>query len=206
MKRILSVLTAALIAVMLSGCSLDFLTEDHGGKTEVIEYVYSYYDAEKGDTEGESPFSYCYATLDKTERRWYKQFLDAAEEMKKGFINLGKCGAYTEKDINRVYTAMLYDHPEIFWMPYTYVIVYGGKMTDTKIAFDYSSDKYSAKYTVEKSRRDGMREQLSNKVDTLVSQAEKYDSDYEKEKFFNDVICSGTEYAETGFRIPLTVH
>lgn len=198
MKKILSVLLAAVIALMLSGCTFDLFTEDRGGKTEVIEYVYSYYDFKKGDTEGESPFSYCYATLGKTERRWYKQFLNAAEEMKKGFINLGKCGAYSEKEINRVYTAMLYDHPEIFWMPYTYVIVFGGSSMDTKIAFDYSNDKYSAKYTVEKSMRDGMREALQDKVDTLISEAEKYETEYEKEKFFNDVICAGTEYVVTG--------
>lgn len=197
MIKLLALLAAAVIAVALSGCSIGDIFGDYGGKTEVIEYVYSYYDIPKGDTEGESPYSYCYATLDNTERKWYKQFLNAAEEMKKGFINIGNCGSYTEKDINRVYTAVLYDHPDIFWMPYTYVIIYNGSKGDTKIAFDYENNKYSARYAVEKSERDSMREQLRNRVDELVAEAEKYGSEYEKEKFFNDAVCAGTEYAET---------
>ncbi len=95
-----------------------------------------------------------------------------------------KCTLKIDDEIlSEVFTAVLYDNPEIFWIKTDYKYFdYGNKVT-FKPNYSYSREE-TIQYTT----------QLNNKVNEILSQASFCVTDYEKELYFHDYICENTTY------------
>lgn len=145
-------------------------------------------------------FNSCYNELNSKQQKIYRMLYSAAKQMPSGFFKLCENYKNSNKDISVAYQAMLNDHVEIFWMPSTYVLGYlsNSGREYVLIAFDYDGPKNSAHYSVNKKQRDNMVEQLQTAVESILSVANSFDDDYEKELYFNDFICNNTEYTLEG--------
>ena len=142
----------------------------------------------------------CYKKLNDTQKEIYKTIYAISEQMPKGFINLGEATQNVESDIAIAYSAFLNDCVEVFWMPNKYII--GRYKNNFKeqmsIAFSSSNSDKQLDYIVSKDKRNVMKDLLEDFVNDVVNKAQNLSSVYEKEKFFNDRICSRTEYKKNG--------
>ncbi len=149
-------------------------------------------------------FLSCYNSLDKEQRKIYNKIYSISEEMPADPTFL--CGEYEAvlKDVAISYRALLNDHPEIFWMPESYLLTKTegkGYKKNINIDFDYENDEGKRiTYLANKETRDKMQKTLKSKVEEIVAKAEKEKDEFGKEKFLNDYICKNTEYTgDDGF-------
>lgn len=100
----------------------------------------------------------------------------------KGFEE--KCSLKIERGaLSDVFTAVLYDNPEIFWVKTDYQYFIYGKNIIFKPNYLYTQDE-AIIYSNE----------LNNKVNEILNLASSCSSDYDKELFFHDYICQNTVY------------
>lgn len=134
---------------------------------------------------------------------YYYNQLD--EEAKDAYIKMyasvksfdEKCTLKIDDDtLSKVFTAVLYDNPEIFWLKTDYKYFnYGGKVV-FKPNYTYSEDE-AIQYSIE----------LNNKVNEILNKASFCVTDYEKELFFHDYICKNVVYdMETFGNVGASVH
>lgn len=203
MKKLICFFLTAILCFSLCGCSLDEL----GTASEVFSSFQSQMEAlilensnvveiEVEEYYVWSPeFDACYNSLNSKQRKLYKVFYAAAEQMPDGFIKLCEDYADVTRDIHLAYTAMLNDNTEIFWMPNTYLIgTIKGSTNTINIAFNHTEKDNSVSYTVSRKERDQKRKELENKVDEALELVSGLDDQYKIEKIFNDYICANTSY------------
>lgn len=88
-----------------------------------------------------------------------------------------------EKDMKEVFTAVLYDNPDIFWVDFKYeYMVYSDSVA------------FSPKYRLTESEIKTMQDSVNDKIDEIMAEVDKLDSEYEKELFIHDYIVENTEY------------
>lgn len=88
-----------------------------------------------------------------------------------------------DETLSTVFTAVLYDNPDVFWIKTDYKYYDLGNKVVFKPNYSYSKEE-AIQYSL----------QLNNKVNEILSQASFCVSDFEKELFFHDYICSATIY------------
>lgn len=189
MKRVTALLLCIVLILNLCGCAVaDFF----GSLTIITEVatVEEYYIV--------SPqFDACYNTLNSKQKKIYRILYSAANEMTDGYFSVGKNYDGVKTDISLAYKALIYDHPEFFWMPSVYLVSKKDNIispADAVVSFNRSTGKTSASYLVKKSERDKMQAELDKKVDEILSKVKPNLNEYEIEKFFNDYICENTVY------------
>lgn len=195
MRKLVALILSLIIAVLMCGCSAEDASSVLSGIIDAdfliteVQTVEEYYIVSPEQDA-------CYNSLNKRQKEMYKIFYSAAQQMTDGFFRL--CQSYdgVKTDIALAYSALLRDHTEIFWMPNVYLVSEskGVFSKDTVVSFDYSDNERKVSYAVTKEQRDIMKATLEEKVEEILKEAEKFNSDYEKEKFFNDYICQNTEY------------
>ncbi len=84
---------------------------------------------------------------------------------------------------NKIYNAVSYDNPELFWISYNYKYSY--TPSTVTIDLDYKVDKKEAKETTKK---------LEKVIQDILDEASKFSTDYDKEKYFHDYICKNVVY------------
>ncbi len=206
MKKIFCFLLALILTFSACGCSAlkDFNVSD----------VKEYLDNTKLDSFGETsslaeidydePFVYNtyydsgYTSLTEKQRGLYEDLYLIALQMPNGYVRLSDYYDDYYTDVGIAYNAMINDHPDFFWMPYTYIVA---DMTDSAgkyicIAFEIDDGESKNEYLVKKSNRDQMRQQLDAKIDEIIKLSKEYTGEYQKEKFLNDYICENTVYDE----------
>lgn len=164
---------------------------DSQNEVEIEEVGEEYYEI--------SPeFDSCYNSLDSNQRKLYKVIGSLCEEMPTEPVKVCTDYEASSRDITMAYRAFLNDHPEVFWMPDAYVLSKtegNGYKKNINIEFDYENeDGEQVTYIVNKENRDKMRDEFTKKVEEIVAQANTYDDEFSREKFFNDYICENTEY------------
>ena len=109
MKRVLAFALTAVMLFSLCSCS-------------ILNYISSVKTVGSIDFEP-SKYDTCYYTLNEQQQEIYKVLYNCALLMPEGFVTV--CDKYEgdEVDLNVAYTAMLYDNPQIFWMPVTYMMI-----------------------------------------------------------------------------------
>lgn len=148
----------------------------------------------------EPEFDSAFKSLDYNQQEIYKMLYAISLEMPDGFVKLYKRYDNVNRDISVAYNALLYDHTEIFWMPYTYILSeysYGGKIY-TAIAFNYEGKNGNTNYSIKKSEREKMQNAFDKRIEEILKETKNLNSEYEKEKFFNDYICENTNYVTDG--------
>ncbi len=195
MKKLTALVLSFIIAVFMCGCSIEDASSALGGIIDgnflitEVETVEEYYIV--------SPeYNACYNALSGRQKKIYKVFYSAAIGMTDGFFRVSESYDEVKTDIALAYTALLRDHAEIFWLPNQYLVSELGNVfyNETVVAFNYSGNEKKVSYAVTKEERDTMKEALDKKVDEILLKAEDFETEYEKEKFFNDYICENTEY------------
>lgn len=134
-------------------------------------------------------------SLNAKQKEHYSKLYSMAVDMTEGFINLGATYADINNDVAVAYRALLYDFPELFWMPSTYAIGDNGK-NETCVAFKFSQNGQSSDYLIQKSQKAGMEAQLNAAVNAILS---KCNGDiYSNELTIHDSICSAVDYVNSG--------
>ena len=88
-----------------------------------------------------------------------------------------------EEDLKDVFTAVLYDNPDMFWVDYEYdYMVYSDSVA------------FSPKYRLTEDEVKTMQDSVNDKIDEIITEVNKLDSDYEKELYIHDYIIENTEY------------
>ena len=88
-----------------------------------------------------------------------------------------------EEDLMDVFTAVLYDNPDMFWVDYEYdYMVYSDSVA------------FSPKYRLTEDEVKTMQDSVNDKIDEIMTEVNKLDSDYEKELYIHDYIIENTEY------------
>ncbi len=105
-----------------------------------------------------------------------------------------------ESDIRVALHAVAYDHPEYFWMPKTYSYQistdkYTKLMTAVEAGFTfYSGNSERGFYNVTADEKQAMQAELDAKIEEILTQARRLDSDFEKERFIHDYLCENITY------------
>ena len=139
-----------------------------------------------------------YTALNEKQRDIYENLYLIALQMPLGYVRL--CDNYEGffTDVSIAYNAMINDHPDFFWMPYTYIV---GEMETVSgsyisIAFEVDDGANQNRYLVPCSEREAMYKRLNSKVEEIVIGAKRCKTDYAKTEFLNDYLCENTEYDE----------
>lgn len=205
MKKVLSFLLAAQLILLTSGCSF---YEDIG-VSEIIEVVESEIEniietVPTGEINYDEAFVYNtyydsgYTALSDKQRVLYEDLYLIALDMTEGYIKLcyNYDGYYT--DIGIAYNAMINDHPDFFWMPYTYIVAEAVDVNGSyiSIAFEVDDGKNQNRYLVKREEREEMLEDFNAKIGYITAEAKKHSGEYEKVQFLNNYLCDNTEYDE----------
>ncbi|MEE3343576.1 MAG: transglutaminase domain-containing protein [Bacilli bacterium] len=123
-----------------------------------------------------------YGMLSNNEKAIYKQFYANVKNLKTTFVpvvDIDKNG------INRSFVALFYDHPEFFWLDtsYSYKYTKTGRCVQIIIKFNDTINDIG----ISKSKF----EAASNEI---ISGANRYNSNYDKEKYVHDALIKNTSY------------
>ena len=183
----LTVITA--MAFSLSGClgdgGYDFETTTSKVSSETVPttakpYVRTEFDPVK------NPY---YAMLDETCKDAYSQIY---EQLAKGNQKFEITVELNTDQLTSAIDAILYDHPELFWLDNTYGYSYE---PDTGSIKELSFNFFDFADTPEKLA--AAQAEFNNTVDTIIAQALNYPTFIERELFIHDYICQNTEYDVT---------
>ncbi len=143
---------------------------------------------------------YCYGKLTEVQKKAYTKILDAVVEMPERYIDIEEADKITERDIYVATIALKNDHPELFWLPYAWYI---GKTHTEHMAIlfvnnspenvNQSIESFTATYTVERSKKDGMLTALKNEVEKIKSKVTARDP-YGIELQLHDILCQRVTY------------
>ncbi|MBR4910344.1 MAG: hypothetical protein IKZ47_03355 [Clostridia bacterium] len=201
MKRIAALLLVILF-IPLCSCSIDFkkLTDGSlfGNKTKPNDpFKDKSVDIIPADvTEYLNELS-CYNCLNDGQKKLYAIFLSAIENMELGVIDITEyAGSDGFSDSVIAHRALLYDRPDVFWMPKTFSVLSFADRNDKYVCFKdyYGEDDGIGYYGITREQRDQMREELDTAVEIILNGAKSYGSAYDKEVYFHDRICETVTY------------
>ena len=138
-----------------------------------------------------------YNKLNGTQKNIYSIMLTAIEAMELRIIDISPyVGSDGFSDAVIAHRAVLCDRPDMFWAPKTFSLLSVEDGDESYLCFKNYEEKDDTIgfFGVSKSQRQQMQAQLNSKVDTLLNNARKYGSAFEKELYFHDYICENTEY------------
>lgn len=182
-------LLTILILPLLAGCSLEELT----GITAFIPEKQAgfYVGGEKIELELDRNSGGFYNDLTEDQKKIYTAAVAAIESGKNSFICAGIDYAYYLETYGDALTALLYDHPEYFWISgeavasaeYIEGTNYGNVKVELSI-YDYwwEANLFAAQEAFDKA------------VNDILNEASALDSDYEKVKLVHDMIIKNTAY------------
>ncbi len=130
--------------------------------------------------------------LNDHQKEIYSLIDKAVKEMRSGMIPLG---ITTAKDVSLAFNAVRTDHPEYFWMPYSYINKIEGE--HFSIAFDHKSDQSQVSYLCTKEQKKTMEAALKAKVSAIKKLIPAGSTDYEIELLLHDWICKNVAYIDS---------
>lgn len=135
-----------------------------------------------------------YSYLTETQKQMYRFMKTAAENMTEGLFIVNPTVSTKQNkfsDITLAFRALSNDNPHIFWLPNSYIMSYDG----TAVAFSYHENGYDIDYTISKSNQQSLQKKLSDVVSKLVNEANKLETNFDKELYFHDWLCQNVTYA-----------
>ncbi len=136
-----------------------------------------------------------YDVLTELQQEYYNNMLAGIEDMQTGWIVLGETGENFQADVAVARSAVIADHPEIFWLPSFYATAEATSSTGVKNAVIYFSvdaeSPPSYLYTVQ--QKEKMAAELDKTVKDMVSKVIAT-APYDVELQLHDLICAESEY------------
>lgn len=203
-KKIISVLITTAVLLSMCGCELlDSIRYELENTAVTSEGVYiietENIEAINVDPrpidDNEQKYLYCYAQLDSEQKRIYRILLEAVDDMQTGWISLKECEEDFAADIAVAYQALSNDHPEFFWMPYTYLLSNSGSESEPRVLIALSSTQndYSCDYLISSADRESMERRLDKRIDEITAEVTGM-TIYRTELYLHDLICRETTY------------
>ena len=224
MKRILAVVLIAVM--LLAGCQVPDFTSSQVSENVSSEIVTSQTETSSSSTSSpditvvtpptnigtenvisgeELPTSalplttntWCYDQITEEQQRIYKILFSAANRMTYGWIDLGYCDVKNyNADIAVAYRAFTYDYPELFWMPYEYVVKREEKRVS--VAFSINEAGMNQGYLVNFSTKKKMQEELDSATENFLKEVKaNAKTPMEQLTFINDKLCNDITYYGT---------
>ena len=134
----------------------------------------------------DSEFYPYFALLNESQQQVYYDIIEGANEYKEYITPSRKIQVDDVKDI---YYAVMYDHPELFWL-------------NSKYSYDYYHDtneviKITMSYTMPVENIPSNRVLFDTEINKIIDVAKTYELDYEKEKYVHDSLVNLITYDET---------
>ncbi len=138
-----------------------------------------------------------YNKLSDNQKKLYSIIHKAVEDMELRLIDVTKCSnSDIFSDAIAAHRALMFDRPDIFWMPkvLSFVSVEGKK--NKYICFKEYSDKQDTVgfYGMTLSQKLEMSSKLIDAEKTVTSKLNQFDNDFDKELFIHDYLCEHIEY------------
>ncbi len=126
---------------------------------------------------GRDVYEYYKSTLDENEQTAYEEMKEAFLQFKEQYTT--SVEGLTKDDMSEVFYAIVLDHPEIFWLDsYTSPVTMQGKIdTQRAISLTYAFTQEESIY---------YKDIIETSLKTIVDEANKYKSDFDKVKFVHD--------------------
>jgi len=195
------------LLLMLSGCSkpevvdelLDKvgLGEDSAKETLTMEDVASsardceWIEENSDDCFEEKKHSkYAYKQLSEEEQSWYKDINTLLAYRYDGPLKLDEEGleqGLDEENVDKIYNAVMIDHPEYFYVDgYEYTVYTRGEKT--------VGIEITARYTLDKDSCLSRMEEIRDAAEDILYYAPETDDDYEKIKYVYETVIYHTDY------------
>ncbi len=138
--------------------------------------------------------TWCYDRISKEQQRIYKILLSSVNRMAYGWIDLGKCNTETyNEDIAIAYRAFTYDYPELFWVPYEYVVKLDG--LGVKVAFSLKDEEFKGSYIVPLANKKEMQKEIDEITSKIVAEIKgKTNDKMEMLTLLHDKLCNTATY------------
>ena len=130
----------------------------------------------------DSRFYPYYYMLDAKGQHMYRQIYANANRVNGRFAPVENVNVSELKD---AFAAVYNDHPELFWVDTAYACKYSrsGQCVEIDLQFNYTADNLSSEKT-----------SFNSKAREIIDEANKLESDYEKEKYVHDQLISKVDY------------
>lgn len=132
---------------------------------------------------------FAYEHLTESEKKWYRQMAECMGDMK-GSIELDSEAfqdGLTEEDVDLVFQSVMLDHPELFFVEgYSYTVYTRGKEL---VGIDFEGN-YSCGRELALVRK----KEIEKAATSILEEAQKYSSDFDRIKFVYDKIIQNTDY------------
>ncbi len=137
---------------------------------------------------------WCYNRITEEQQRIYKILLSSANRMAYGWIDLGKCNKETyNEDIAIAYRAFTYDYPELFWVPYEYVVK--SDALGVKVAFSLNDEEFKGNYIVSLANQKKMQKKIDEVALKIVAEIKgKTNDKMEMLTLLHDKLCDTITY------------
>ena len=177
-------LTLFIVGYLLIGIFFVFIYR-RANSVQVVAYPdtsqYAVYD-------GKNVNEYWKTTLNDNQQVLYEEMKEAYLQFLEYFST--RAESMTEEEFNEVYVAVLLDHPEIFWMNSYQVIV---KPFSDMVNVN-KNIKLFYYYTKDEAKE--VKDRIEPKINQIVEEASKLDTDYDKILYVHDTIIDNTEYED----------
>lgn len=127
-----------------------------------------------------------YDSLTETEKKIYAKMIECANDYEESWKPFDT--SITEENIENAYTAVLYDHPELFWLDqgYSYQYLENMGIVEVKLSYNETIDNINE-----------AKQLFDTSVNTILENANMYESDEEKERYVHDALIEMIEYDES---------
>lgn len=129
-----------------------------------------------------------YAMLNKSYRSLYEQIYENAMNLEESFTPVI---AVHKDNVTSIIEAVMYDHPELFWVENEYSFKYD--LTGTCITIDLKFNELAYNNFSEK------KKVFENMAGEIISGAKKYSTDLKKEKYVHDTLVNLLHYELNSF-------
>ena len=137
-------------------------------------------EADGDETSRKMPMYY-YSLLDDEQKDYYDQISEAAVSMESSVV----LAEITHDEMDLIFQAVQYDHPEYFWIESSYSYRNVGDSNDMELIFNYNctgEEKKERENTIEQAAAD------------ILAEAPSVESDYEKIKYVFETLVDRTQY------------
>ncbi len=140
---------------------------------------------------------YGYSLLSNIQKIYYEAMHTAVEEMSHSWIPLGPKTENYAADIAVVRSALVADHPDVFWLPPYYVTATGsdGEGGSVALMMFSKSSELSPAYTVSRTEKQYMEKELAAAVEEITSLVTA-ETPFEIELQLHDLLCQRVTYSD----------
>ena len=123
-----------------------------------------------------------FGMLNDNEKKLYKQIYANANELKETFLPIVDVQI---DEVKNTFEALYNDHPELFWLNTSYSYKYTESKKCVQVILNYNDTSKD----LEKSTKI-----FNDKVNSIIKNAKKYKTNYEREKYVHDYLVKNIKY------------